>query len=321
MLDVDGQDVHLGAFNQVFRASVAAYERYSYSCMYSVTKHNQSSCLYDSGGNHSTLAMWLIKPSWRSLFSLERSSTFMTSVYIMKHPVMIQSSTAGYSSIEVFGLQPSGVLMFIIVRVDLLRGVREECSPMNVAFCPPSANECRAKLCSDQNWTDRSAGRTGSRPSPHKSTQERDHHRWAPTQQPSQNFCKNTSLLLSPVFSPSLPGGRFKCHEWDCWDGPSRGHTHCLKRHRDDSGWTNSWAQDRKYLQSVEILVSKYLDWRSHGAVTGEEKQIFTEHFPNSTSNSGWVDLFPVVSFRFPVIQMFNTIFAGIYCFTLGQIF
>lgn len=60
---------------------------------------------------------------------------------------MIQSFTAGYSSIKAFGLQPSGVLMFIIVRVALLRGVREERGPMNVAFCPPSANECRAKLC------------------------------------------------------------------------------------------------------------------------------------------------------------------------------
>lgn len=75
-----------------------------------------------------------------------------------------------------------------------------------------------------QCWTESSAGRTRSRLgegpllSPHKSTKERDHHRWAPTQQPLHNFCRNTSLFLFPLFSPSFPGSRYKCHERDCWD-------------------------------------------------------------------------------------------------------
>lgn len=37
--------------------------------------------------------------------------------------------------------------MFIIARVALLRGVKENHSHTNITFCPPSANECRAKLC------------------------------------------------------------------------------------------------------------------------------------------------------------------------------
>lgn len=68
------QDICLGAFNLVCSASyivnilylsVTAYERYSYSCKetikYLVNEHNQSSCLYESEGNHSTLVRRPIK--------------------------------------------------------------------------------------------------------------------------------------------------------------------------------------------------------------------------------------------------------------------
>lgn len=78
------QDIRLGAFYLVCSAlynvnilylSVAAYESYSYSCKetikYLVNEHNQSSCLYESEGNHRTLVRRLIKTPWRSLFSLK----------------------------------------------------------------------------------------------------------------------------------------------------------------------------------------------------------------------------------------------------------
>lgn len=241
----------------------------------------QSSCLFESGGNHSTLARWLTP--LKVFFSSRVKQHFHD--LSLHYEAMIQSFIAADSLMKACVPQPCGALMVIIVRLALLRGVKGDCGysrseDTDVTPFLHSANDSspmRPVCIQNPNWA---AGWEHADCLARTNKQRTGIIRGErPRSSLSHSFCRYTSLLscLLCLFRPSLGAGLNVTEGLARW-GLYRGHSHRLKRRWDDFAWTIRVKPRRQRFSdcgyfSVKILELKAKETRNWREV---KKQIFS---------------------------------------------